>query len=197
MQSSTHSSTMSDIKVDLLQGSILSPEKLCAMQDVPLKKKIPVVSVHCDVGSSEQNAANCHVGYGAIPFTDGGFLTVRLQIGSTQLIWLANPADPNVHHLMHAWEQEKSMGVMAIGQNGQATLLYSNFALHPQARALMEQSKQDPHYLARFQQKLSAVVSCGFIQMTATSDIAAVRRLSTVRVALLATELTTPGEDFT
>lgn len=166
------------------------------MQGIPLKKEIPVVSVHCDVDSGGQNAANYHIGYGAIPFSGGGFLTVRLQVGSTQFIWLANPADLHVHRLMHAWEHEKTMGAMVIGHEGQAVLLYSHFTLHPQALALMEQCKQNPHYLVRFQEILSAVVSSGFIQMTATSDIAGVRTLSSVRVALLATELTRPGDDF-
>ncbi|MDO8776442.1 MAG: hypothetical protein Q7K57_48565 [Burkholderiaceae bacterium] len=196
MHPSTHPTQMSDIKVDLLQGNILSPDDMRPMQGVPPRLKIPVASVHYDVDSGGQNAANCHVGYGAIPFTGGGFLTLRLQVGSTQLIWLANPADPHIHRLMQAWDQEKSMGVMAIGHEGRATLLHSHFALHPQARALMEQSKQDPHYLARFQQTLFGFVSSGLIQMTATSDIASVRTLSSVRVALLATELTGPGDDF-
>jgi hypothetical protein len=196
MHPSTHPAQMSDIKVDLLQGSILSPDDIRAMQGVPPKLKIPVVSVHCDVGSGGQNAANWHVGYGAIPFTGGGFLTLRLQVGSTQLIWLANPADPYIHRLMLAWDKEKSMGVMAIGHEGRATLLCSHFALHPQARALMEQSKQDPHYLSLFQQTLFGVVTSGLIQMTATSDISSVRTLSSVRVALLATEVTSPGDDL-
>jgi hypothetical protein len=196
MQSSFDSVQSSAGEFDLYCGGILSPKELGAICGNPPQFDIPVVEVNCDVGSELPTRSTGHVGYGAIPFDGGVYLTVRLQVGSRQVICLANPADPHIERLMSEWDREKTMGVTAIGHEGKGPLIYSHFELHPQARALIDQSKRDPHYLARFQRALTNDLYSRNFQMSATSDIPGIRTLSDVRVALLATEVTTPGEAF-
>lgn len=197
MQSFFNSSPSSAGEFDLVRGSILSPKELGAIRGSPPQWNIPVVEVNCDLGSEFPTPSTSHVGYGAIPFEGGVYLTVRLQVGSRQVICLANPADPHIERLMRDWDREERMGVAAIGHEGKGPLLYSKFKLHPQARALMEQSKRDPKYLAKFQRALTKDLYSRQIQISATSDIPEIRTLSNVQVALLATEVTTPGEAFT
>lgn len=197
MHSFFNSAQPSAGEFDLYHGSILSPKELGAIRGKPPQYDIPVVEVNCDVGSEVPTPSTGHVGYGAIPFDGGVYLTVRLQVGSRQVMCLANPADPHVERLMRDWDREKRMGVAAIGHQGKGPLIYSHFELHPQARALMEQSKRDPNYLARFQRALTNDLYARNFQMSATSDIPGIPTLSDVRVALLATEVTTPGEAFT
>ena len=135
-----------------------------------------------------------HVGYGRIPLPSAVFLTVRMQLGSSQFINLLNPADPDVYRLMHAWNNAKTMGV-SLFDGDRALLCYAPFELSPRIDATLNECRGDSTYLRRFQRELSEMIGCGALLATATSDIPGIAKLKEVQLALIATAHTTPGRD--
>ncbi len=130
--------------------------------------------------------------YGQITWRNAVLLTVRMQRGSSQFINLLNPADPEVYRLMHACDSAGTMG-LSLCDGDNILFGYAPFSLQPHIAATLNECRGDPTYLRRFQTALSEVVGSGILQQTATSEIAAIDKLTEVQLALVATAHTTPG----
>ncbi|MDO8776455.1 MAG: hypothetical protein Q7K57_48635 [Burkholderiaceae bacterium] len=183
--------------LQLLRGVIMELDDLrqnrWLVTGVP---NIPFATADCELEAASLKNVPWRLGCGYIPCGDIEILTIRFQLGSTQVMLLANPADPEVHRLMNLWDREKTMGCVAVTHEECAAVMHAEFALTPPMRALMEQWKNKENDLEEFRCALACVFSSGLLQLTGESDIPEIPHLTSVRVGLLATEHTTPGPEF-
>ena len=180
----------------LARGEILTPAQVRETGSArTVRDGVPVVqTLYKTRVLANPIGSHNHVGYGRIPLPSAVFLTVRMQLGSSQFINLLNPADPDVYRLMHAWNNAKTMGV-SLFDGDRALLCYAPFELSPRIDATLNECRGDSTYLQRFQRELSEVIGCGALFETATSDVPGIAKLKEVQLALIATAHTTPGRD--
>lgn len=179
---------------------MLSPQELRELMPAAksVRDDIPVLFAEFNTKALGSNITASHLGYGAFKAAGAEVPTVRLQINSTQLYWLANAADPKVKELMHAWKKARTCGVVAGDSNGRCVLLYVPFTLHPRVQEAMSKSEHGPASLKRFQEGLAPYLEADALRANASSDIKSVPILTDVKVALLVTQFTTgPGNGFT
>ena len=180
----------------LARGEILTPSQARELGSAgPIRDDVSVVQAFYKTRAiAEPSDSLNHTSYGQIPWRNAVLLTVRMQRGSSQFINLLNPADPQVYRLMHGWNSAGTMGLSLCDGNN-VLFGYAPFRLQPRIAETLNECRGDPTYLHRFQTALSEVVGSGILLQTATSDIAAIRKLKEVQLALIATAHTTPGSD--
>ena len=135
---------------------------------------------------------NCQVpfcvGSGMVPAATGAMLTLRIQVGSTQRIVLADPQDPEVENLIRGYRAEALVGLsFQTPDNCRKAVFMENFpGFCPQLERLKEGAKGFPPE-AFIANAAMTILSCDLAR-NATSDIPTVSRLDRVEVSILATK---------
>ena len=126
-------------------------------------------------------------GLGLIPLDDDlHAVTLRLQLESHQLDWLAHPEDPALWHLLDEWKDAGHCAFMLMEDEACAATATHFDALDD---ALRQRYRPNPAFDAgRFVDAVFHLVASDEIPQQATSDISAVRVLTHVEVALLMTD---------
>ncbi|WP_432260856.1 hypothetical protein [Cupriavidus sp. TMH.W2] len=65
----------------------------------------------------EGNVASC-VHFEPVQLRVGVLMAVRVQLGSTQIIWLADMTDPEIWQAIERWKREKAMPIVVGVKNG-------------------------------------------------------------------------------
>jgi hypothetical protein len=131
-----------------------------------------------------------HAGWGVLELDGQRALTFRLQAGSTQLYWLANPADPDVWAMQDAWATAGQMALAADFGRGPVFVLSRTFELSPAYKAtrLPHSGQSSGPFCAAVARSLMQ----GELSVFAKSDIPAFPRLTYVQGCLVVTRHTLP-----
>lgn len=129
--------------------------------------------------------ASMHLGYGML-YRDGPApLTFRLQIGTSQLFWLADPRAPEVWTMLDAWSRAKRM-VCLIDVNGRVGMASQDYpGIPPEVEKQRQyiQTEED----SRFVPELLELITSGQLATNASSDIPYIPQLKHIEMCLVST----------
>lgn len=150
----------------------------------------PVLVAHCNLARYQAEANDrASIGFGRIAGPGFSVLTIRSQIGSRQIYWLANPSEPRLWSTIDTWRANRQAPTLLV-ENGMAMYSVHEIDWTPgKSKSRTDDMRVEcgRDNSAAFLSFATRLAASGLLEKAATTDLPGVP-LSHVEVNVLMTE---------